>query len=101
MISSTVTILTSIEFDHKNFIIAILSSIVVIVTSISELMKFKEQWYDYRTTAENIKSEKSIFLTATDPYEDPKTGFHIFVKNYERILSIERIQWKSYISDKS
>ena len=63
-------------------------------------MKFKEQWFEYRTTAEIIKSEKLYFLTNTEPY-NVADNFNLFVKNYEIIVKGENKNWKNYISAKS
>ncbi len=48
IISALITVLTSVEFTYKNLFIAILSTLIVVITGITELMKFKEQWYEYR-----------------------------------------------------
>ena len=99
-LSSSITVLTGIEFKNKNIFIAILSTLIVIITGITELIKFKEQWYEYRTTAETIKSEKIYFLTSTEPYNSID-NFNLFVKNYELILKNENKNWRNYISNKS
>jgi hypothetical protein len=65
VISAVITVLTGVEIQNKNLVIAILSTLVVVITGVTELMKFKEQWSEYRTTAEIIKSEKLYFLTNT------------------------------------
>lgn len=99
-ISASITVLTVVEFQYKNVLIAILSSFIVIITGVTELMKFKEQWFEYRTTAEIIKSEKLFFLTNTEPY-NAADNFNLFVKNYELIVKGENKNWKNYISAKS
>ena len=38
-ISASITVLTVVEFQYKNVLIAILSSFIVIITGITELMK--------------------------------------------------------------
>jgi hypothetical protein len=63
-------------------------------------MKFKEQWYEYRATAEMIKSEKMYFLTNTEPY-NAADNFNLFVKSHELIVKSENKNWRTYISDKS
>lgn len=99
MISAIITVLSSISLNNKDFFIAVLSSLVIVITSISELMKFKDQWFDYRITVENIKSEKALFTTSTEPYDKDK-NFNLFVKNYEMIVKSENQKWSSYISSK-
>jgi len=100
VISALITILTSVEFTYKNLVIAILSTLIVVITGITELMKFKEQWYEYRATAEMIKCEKMYFLTNTEPY-NAADNFNLFVKNHELIVKSEKKNWRTYISDKS
>lgn len=76
-----------------------ISSGIVIITSISELLKFKDQWVDYRITVENIKSEKALFATSTESY-DKDNKFNLFVKNFEAIVKSENQKWSSYIASK-
>lgn len=98
--SALITILTSVEFKYKNTAIAVLGALVVIITSISELMKFKDQWFEYRNTAETIKSEKVYFLTGTEPYKNEADSFNTFVKNYETIIRTEHQNWRSLLDAK-
>ena len=84
---------------EKDLIIAIVSSLVVIITAISELMKFKEQWTEYRSTAERMKKEINLFETSTLPYNS-ETGFNLFVQNFENIKEKEHQNWRAYITEK-
>lgn len=97
--SAAITVLSNIEFKSKGVLIAVLSALIVIITSIAELMKFKEQWLEYRSTAETLKVEKTFFETGTGPY-DKEDNFKLFVKNFEAIKQQENQRWRGYISEK-
>ncbi len=87
------------EIQHKNLLVGMVSSLVVIITAISELMKFRELWAEYRSTAELIKKEINLFETSTQPY-NTANNFNLFVENFERIKENEHQKWRTYISEK-
>lgn len=101
VISATLTILASVEFNGKNLTIAIMSSAIVVVTSISELMKFREKWTEYRTTSELIKAEKVLFETNTDPYSKADGSFNLYVQNHELIKKSENQKWRGFMANKA
>jgi uncharacterized membrane protein len=96
--SVTITVLTSQNFDEKNLIIAILSALIILISGMSELLKFKEQWKEFRITADTIRSERLLFETKTDPY-NANNSFNIYVKNHEMIVREEQKNWRNYITD--
>lgn len=100
VVSATLTILASVEFGGKNLTIAIMSSSIVVITSISELMKFREKWMEYRSTSELIKTEKVLFETNTDPYNKPDGAFNLYVQNHEGIKKSENQKWKGFMVSK-
>ncbi|KYG83727.1 hypothetical protein AWN68_02670 [Roseivirga echinicomitans] len=99
MISASISVIANVEFGIKNVLLSILSSSVIILVGISELMKFREQWMEYRTTAETIKSEKMLFLTNTGPYSQ-EGKFNYYVENHEAIVKSEHINWKNFFIKK-
>jgi len=60
------------------------------------LYRFQENWLQYRITAEQLKREKFLFLTKSQPY-DVDDAFHVLVANVERILGVENNTWREQI----
>ncbi|MDO5291547.1 MAG: DUF4231 domain-containing protein [bacterium] len=69
------TIMNSVEsstFIANNFkqYSAVLATITTVASSLLALFRFKDQWQEYRTTAEVLKSELIKFQTKTGEYKD-------------------------------
>jgi len=79
--------------EYMKFFIALLGTIVAILSGISAMMKFHEKWMMYRSTAEALLHEKYIFLTATGPYHEREEPFQLFVQRVESLLGDEHTNW--------
>ncbi|WP_149274913.1 DUF4231 domain-containing protein [Pareuzebyella sediminis] len=79
-----------------SLIVGILGTLVAILTSVLELMKFKEKWINYRTASERLKHEKILWETKTSPYDQPNS-FQVLVKRTEAIINGEHSDWSEYI----
>lgn len=77
-------------------IIASCGSGVVVLNGISKLNRYHENWIQYRTTSELLKSEKFLFQTKAGPYSSqPESTEKIFIHNIENLISSENNQWKN------
>lgn len=76
--------------------VGFLGLLITFITGVVTLYKFQENWIEYRTTCENLRHEKFLYLTQTDPYdiEDP---FKLLVQRVENLISKENTQWARYI----
>ena len=84
------------KYTGVSFIIGLSGAIIAITGSISKLYKYHDNWIQYRTTCELLKSQKNLFLTSSYPYnEGTESKESIFVKNIEAIMSAENAQWHS------
>ena len=73
-------------------IVASLGAITAIVTGVVSHFKFREHWYEYRKTAEDLKHEKYMYQTRKGHYA---TGneFAILVEHVEALVSTENTSW--------
>ena len=76
------------------FLVAIMGAVAALSAGIISLYQLRDQWLDYRATAESIKLEKYLFLTRTEPYETDK-AFTLFVKRIEAIIISENQSWRN------
>ena len=98
-----VTLLTALgikEIDVKSIVTSIVASLVVVLVSISQLMKFEENWIRYRTTAEALTKEKVFFDTLTGPYSNSENPEQDFVERVESLISVEHQTWFQEIKKK-
>lgn len=78
------------------YAVGILGVSIGLIAGLNTLMKYQENWVEYRTTAENLKQEKYLFMTKTGEY-GKSDAFQRFVLRIEGILSKENSQWGNYI----
>src|SRR5215210_634989 len=78
-------------------IVGLIGVMVAAITNIITLLKFQENWIKYRTTGENLKHEKFLYITKAGPYKS-ENSFPDFVEKFEGHISKENINWSNYIS---
>lgn len=81
-------------------LISILSGILVIINALAALFNLKDDWKRYRTTAERIKSEMTLFLKKVPPYDKETNSDKLFIINLEEIVQNENNSWKKFFDDK-
>lgn len=87
--------ITKENLDLK-LLVGIIGIVVAIITSIVTLVKYQENWIQYRTVAESLKKEKFLFLARTGPYKEGN-AFTTFVERFESLISDSNTKWVSYI----
>lgn len=90
--------LTVIDQAWVSFVAPTLGAVVAVVSGVLGLFKFQENWVDYRTTSEQLKQEKFLFLTRSEPYNTAQS-FQTLVTNVEDILSKQNSKWKNNSND--
>ena len=81
-------------------IVGALGIIVAALAGIITLVKFQENWIEYRTVAESLKLEKFLFLAKAGPYKDATDSFPFFVERFESLISTSTKKWVNYVSKK-
>ena len=79
-------------------IVGILGIIVAVIAGLITLIKFQENWIEYRTVAESLKLEKFLFLAQAGPYKNVDNAFSFFVERFESLISNSTKKWVNYIS---
>ncbi len=69
-----------------------LGASIAIASAINGLFRFQENWIQYRATAEQLKHEKFLFLTRTEPYSDDD-AFTLLVQRVESLIAKETSVW--------
>jgi hypothetical protein len=68
---------------------------IAAITGLLALMKYRDNWIEYRSTSEMLKREHYMYITKSGAYSG-KGRFNLFVQSIEGILSREISQWKKY-----
>jgi len=88
-----VTLFSDIEITK--YMIALLATIVTIVSGALSTFQYQKKWIEYRTTSETIKHEKFMFLSKINPY-NLKNRNSVLVKRIEALISKENTSWSFY-----
>ncbi len=81
-------------------IVGVLGIAVAAIAGIITLIKFQENWIEYRTVAESLKLEKFLFITRSGPYKNHNDAFPLFVERFESLISTSTKRWVDYVSRK-
>jgi Protein of unknown function (DUF4231) len=87
--------------DPIKVVVGIIGIVVAALASIITLVKFQENWVEYRTAAESLKFEKYLFLSKAGPYKELDKPFPFFVEQIESIISTSTKRWIENSSAKS
>jgi len=91
--AATIPFLSGMEGGHLLlWVIGPLGMLVAVAAAAISLFKFQENWIQYRTTAEQLRHEKFLFLTNVAPYNAPG-AFALLVERVENLISRENSLW--------
>lgn len=92
--------LSGMEGEYLHLLIGGLGVFIAVAAAVIALFKYQENWIQYRTTAEQLKHEKYIYLTDTKPY-DTEDKFHLLVERVESLISKENSTWATLAHKKT
>src|SRR6185436_10149479 len=81
-------------------VIGVIGIIVAAIAGLITLIKFQENWIEYRSVAESLKFEKFLFLSKAGPYKDVPDAYPLFVERFESLISSSTKKWVDYVSKK-
>lgn len=74
-------------------VISSISATIALVAGINNLLKFQENWINYRTTCETLKKEKSYYIGNVEDYATVQDKQALFIERVEAIVSRENTLW--------
>ncbi len=88
------------KIPYSPWLIGGLGVLIAVAAATSTLFKLHENWIEYRTTVEQLKHEKYIYLTNTNPYDTEKK-FGLLVERVESLISKENSVWAATTNKQS
>lgn len=64
-----------------------------------KMNKYQEKWILYRSTCEELKREKYMYLTKSGIYAIDENSFNKFVERVETITAVEQALWRTKEKD--
>lgn len=96
--SASIPVLSIFSIDMRaRVLIAVFGSVTAIATGIVSLYKFRENWIEYRTTAESLKHEKYMFQTKAGCYIGDDS-LQSLVERTEMLISQENTSWRQRLT---
>lgn len=70
-----------------------LGAVVVVLEGIQQLGQYQANWINYRSTAEALKHEKYLYLSAAGPYRADGHSPQLLAERVEGLISQEHAKW--------
>ncbi|AHF97551.1 hypothetical protein DESACE_08930 [Desulfurella acetivorans A63] len=67
--------------------------LIVVLEGLQHLFQFQHNWITYRSTCENLKHEKYLWLAKSGPYADAENPDVLLADRIESLISQEHAKW--------
>lgn len=100
LIPFTTVLITS--FPIAKYIVALMGSLVTILSGFISTFQYKKKWIDYRVASEILTKEYYKYNMKVEPYDrDERLNLSTLVQNTETYISKENANWIKYNTNKS
>lgn len=82
-------------FNGFGILTGILGVLIVIFIGIQSLNQYHDNWISYRSTAEQLKHEKYLWLSKAGHYKDAKDPEVVLAERVEFLISKEHAKWEA------
>lgn len=96
-IAAAIPIVSFLQGDWVSYATATLGALIAILEGLQQLGQHNNLWTSYRSTAEQLKHEKYLFLCSSGPYRnlDTSKALRILSERVEELVSTEHAKWVS------
>ena len=84
-------------FDGFGILTGVLGVLIVIFIGIQSLNQYHDNWISYRSTAEQLKHEKYLWLSKAGLYKDANNPEVMLAERVESLISREHAKWEATI----
>ena len=97
VLAGAIPVVSFLEISWVRLATAVLGGTVAILEGVQQLGQFHNNWTSYRTTAEQLKHEKYLFLASSGPYRnlEPADALKLLAERVEEQISTEHAKWVS------
>jgi len=95
VLAASIPIIVLIDTSYTKFVAAICGALIAILEGFQQLFQFHTLWTEYRSTAENLKHEKYLFLSLSGPYRrfNQDEALLLLAERIEEHISKEHAKW--------
>src|SRR5215217_7205999 len=97
VLAALIPVLSLVEVPWWRWITAALGGLIVVLEGVQQLWQFNNLWITYRSTAEQLKHEKYLFLAFSGHYSGLNTdeALKLLSERVEEQVSTEHAKWVS------
>jgi hypothetical protein len=97
IIAAAIPVVSFLQVAWVPYATAILGALIAILEGLQQLGQYHNLWTSYRTTAEQLKHEKYLFLSSSGPYRDldRSKALGLLSERVEELVSTEHAKWVS------
>jgi hypothetical protein len=85
----------STSISYNGLITGGLGALILVIESLQGLYQFQSNWISYRSTCEELRHEKYLWLAKAGQYADAKNPNNLLAERVESIVSKEHAKWVS------
>jgi hypothetical protein len=91
----SIPVISHVDMAIAKWIISIAGALIAIFESVQYMNQYEALWVSHRSSAERLKREKFLFLSAAGPYKDlgEREGLTRLAEQVEEHVSIEQANW--------
>jgi len=95
LLAGSIPIIILIDVPIFKYIVAIFGALIAAIEAIQHLFQFHTLWTEYRSTSENLKHEKYLFLSLSGPYRElsQEGALLLLAERTEEHVSKEHAKW--------
>ena len=95
LLAGSIPIIILIDIPISKYIVAIFGVLIAAIETIQNLFQFHTLWTEYRSTSENLKHEKYLFLSLSGPYRElnQDDALLLLAERIEEHVSKEHAKW--------
>lgn len=82
-------------FPSPALVTGVLGALIVVLESMLGLFQFQSNWMNYRSTCEELKREKHLWLARAGPYAGAENPDRTLAERVETAISLEHGRWIS------
>ncbi len=81
-------------FSGAKYIVALMGSVITVVSAFNATFGYHKLWIEYRMVAEALKHQKDLYINSCNPYNCHNKG-EILISIVNSILEKENSNWRS------
>jgi hypothetical protein len=95
ILASAIPLVALINAPWSHWVTALAGSAIAVLEAIHQLKQYSQLWIEYRSAAEKLKRDKTLFLAEAGPYKglDVKNRLILLAERIEDYLSAEHENW--------